>query len=366
MGLFTRRRAPPFTAGEEAMGGHAAGSLPSLIPAEMNFLNDTTISLSELATEKPVLAFARRLSHALTYTLPSPPVPTSTELDGIIDKKAKANVSRINYDTVFKLRLEADELASDEEIEYQDQDVKFEEDDHKRWSALLDEAGEGRSRARKKHRRRRRSISGESTHRSRSRSKSHVSPSQADSGLEYINNFPLTVSVPPSSSPFPSLSVKFQDNSDDDDEPTEDAARPISGVSTDQARSPAVPVGDGFDALDVMADYLFRYGCEKKKWFKKPSNSDREQRRSLNPSRITTGVCIRAKTGVQRTYPLNMTGLAEFETAITALNPEVSLLMLLLPISMLIMNFMPGSFQDPFAYRQDSHVYLHVCAQSQS
>ena len=254
----------------------------------------------------------------------------NTGLDGIIDEKAKANVSRITYDTVFKLKLEADELASDEEIEYQDQDVTLEEDDRKRWSALLDEAGEGRSRTRKKHRRRRPGrISGDSTHRSRSRSKSHVNPSQADSELEYINNFPLTVSVPPSSSPFPSLSVKFQDNFDDDDEPTEDAARPISGVSTDQARSPAVPVGDGFDALDVMADYLFRYGCEKKKWFRKPSNSDRDQRRSLNPSRIATGVCIRAKTGVQRTYPLNMTGLAEFETAITALNPEVSLVMLL-------------------------------------
>jgi hypothetical protein len=82
-------------------------------------------------------------------------------------------------------------------------------------------------------------------------------------------------------------------------------------------RSKAVPVGDGFDALDVMADHIFRIGVQKKKWFKAP-------KMGVKRDGIATGVTIRAKAGLYRTYPVDYEPLQEFEDAIVRLNPEVS------------------------------------------
>ena len=79
----------------------------------------------------------------------------------------------------------------------------------------------------------------------------------------------------------------------------------------------AVPVGDGFDALDVMADHIFRLGVTKKKWFKPP--------RAGKNNDFATGVSIRAKTGLYRTFPVGCPALDPFSEAITRLNPEVSL-----------------------------------------
>lgn len=326
MGFFTRRRAPAFTSATGAAGGHDSGHGHQLILAETNLLNNMASSHPEAVVESPVVTIARRLSHALAYTLPSPSVPSVTEAESRFDEKRKCNPSGMTYDTVSQLKLEADELASDEEIEYRDQDVKSLVDDHKRWSAVLREAGEERPRHGRKRRRRRRSVSHEM---SKSRLKPSSSRSPPNSGVNHDLEAPLTVSVPPASSPFPRLSVQFQDSSQDEQESTfENSTRLIPNSSPDLVRTLAVPIGDGFDALDVMADYLFRYGCEKKKWFQKPLNRSREQWRNTNRSDIATGVCIRAKTGVQRAYPLNMPGLVVFETAVTALNPEVSHILL--------------------------------------
>lgn len=85
-----------------------------------------------------------------------------------------------------------------------------------------------------------------------------------------------------------------------------------------QAKSPAVPVGDGYDALDVMADHIFRIGCQKKKWFKAP-------RMGSKRDDIGTGVTIRAKIGLYRTFPVGNKLLDEFEEAISRLNPEVAI-----------------------------------------
>jgi hypothetical protein len=82
-------------------------------------------------------------------------------------------------------------------------------------------------------------------------------------------------------------------------------------------RSKAVPVGDGFDALDVMADHIFRIGVQRKKWFKAP-------KMGIKRDGVATGVTIRAKAGLYRTYPVNYEPLEEFEDAISRLNPEVS------------------------------------------
>jgi hypothetical protein len=86
-----------------------------------------------------------------------------------------------------------------------------------------------------------------------------------------------------------------------------------------EAKKPrAVPVGDGYDALDVMADHIFRIGCNHKKWFKAP-------RLGAKRDAVGTGVTIRAKINRYRTYPVAYPALDEFEDAISRLNPEVAI-----------------------------------------
>jgi hypothetical protein len=84
-----------------------------------------------------------------------------------------------------------------------------------------------------------------------------------------------------------------------------------------KAETRVVPVGDGFDALDVMADHIFRIGVQKKKWFKAPRVGKRDD--------VATGVTLRARTGLYRTFPVKYEALEEFETAICKLNPEVAI-----------------------------------------
>ncbi|WRT65030.1 uncharacterized protein IL334_001972 [Kwoniella shivajii] len=80
----------------------------------------------------------------------------------------------------------------------------------------------------------------------------------------------------------------------------------------------AVLVGDGFDALDIMADHIFRLGVQKKKWFKAP-------RMGIRRHEAATGVTIRARTGLYRSFPVDYEALKPFEEAITKLNPEVAI-----------------------------------------
>lgn len=89
-------------------------------------------------------------------------------------------------------------------------------------------------------------------------------------------------------------------------------------LPNESTKSPAVPVGDGFDALDVMADHIFRIGCQKKKWFKAPRMGSRRDE-------VGTGLTIRAKIGLYRTFPVGYQLLDEFEEAISRLNPEVAI-----------------------------------------
>ncbi|KAL7424393.1 hypothetical protein Q5752_000075 [Cryptotrichosporon argae] len=80
----------------------------------------------------------------------------------------------------------------------------------------------------------------------------------------------------------------------------------------------AVLVGDGFDSTDVMADHIFRLGVTKKKWFKPPKVG-------APPHHVATGVTIRVKTGLYRTFPVDYEQLKPFETAIMRLNPEIAI-----------------------------------------
>lgn len=89
-----------------------------------------------------------------------------------------------------------------------------------------------------------------------------------------------------------------------------------SYLSSDRPK--AVPVGDGFDALDVMADHIFRIGVQKKKWFKPPKIG-------VAGEGVATGLTIRARTGLYRTFPVNYEALEPFEVAVTRLNPEVAI-----------------------------------------
>jgi hypothetical protein len=93
----------------------------------------------------------------------------------------------------------------------------------------------------------------------------------------------------------------------------------LDGVALYESEKPkAVLVGDGFDAIDVMADQIFRVGVQKKKWFKPP-------RLGLNKRDVATGVTIRVKTGLYRTFPVEYEALEPFEKAITRLNPEAAI-----------------------------------------
>ncbi|KAJ9112303.1 hypothetical protein QFC19_000722 [Naganishia cerealis] len=160
--------------------------------------------------------------------------------------------------------------------------------------------------------------------RSWSRSKQLSEKPHTESDLTLEGDSTISMGAVPTSSPFGRLSTEYQDDlSDDEDEPamhTSIRLLPSAPISP----SIAVPVGDGYDALDVMADYLFRFGCEQKKWFQRPPVTAKEKRRTYSSKHVATGVCIRAKTGIQRVYPANLPGLAAFETAVTALNPEVA------------------------------------------
>lgn len=93
----------------------------------------------------------------------------------------------------------------------------------------------------------------------------------------------------------------------------------LDGVALYESEKPkAVLVGDGFDAVDVMADQIFRVGVQKKKWFKPP-------RLGLNKRDVATGVTIRVKTGLYRTFPVEYEALEPFEQAINRLNPEAAI-----------------------------------------
>lgn len=75
------------------------------------------------------------------------------------------------------------------------------------------------------------------------------------------------------------------------------------------------------DALDIMGDHLYRYGCNWKKWFQPVD----EESYYFDSDQVATGICLRSDTGKQRSYPLNCAGMDEFEWAVTSLNPAVRL-----------------------------------------
>jgi hypothetical protein len=326
MGGFTRRKAPAFTITEApptpnlATPGSFDGSFTT-IPFEA-----ATVSARPSLTSRSSFSIGRRLSQAFIPTLGKVPRPSVTET---FNNEYAGNYRSGNFDAVFRLELEADVPASDEEIEPEKQRVETLNDDHRGWSSVVEEDNEERERRHDK-----RHASGlkkssrhrkHQTSRSRSRSKrsSRESPADSDNTVEVDQT--ITLPGVPTSSPFGRLSTKYEDESSDDEneEAIRSAEGPLSGSPF--TKSIAVPVGDGYDALDVMADYLFRFGCEKKKWFEKPPVTAKEKRRYYNSKHVATGVCIRAKTGVQRAYPTDLPGLTAFETAVTALNPEVSM-----------------------------------------
>ncbi|KAJ9105391.1 hypothetical protein QFC21_001761 [Naganishia friedmannii] len=271
---------------------------------------------------KPGFDIGRKLSQAFIPTLAKAPRPSVAET---FNNEKADNYPGRNFDAVFRLELEADVLASDEEIETEEQNIDTVHEDHRGWSSALEEDTEAQERRHGRRQASRRKKSSRHTKHQSSRSRSRSNgESLADYDHTLDVNRTITLAGVPSSSPFGRLSTKYQDELSDDDDKSviRVSDRPLSGTQTTQ--SIAVPVGDGYDALDVMADYLFRFGCEKKKWFRRPPITAMEKRRYNSSKHVTTGVCIRAKTGVQRAYPSNTPGLAAFETAVTALNPEVA------------------------------------------
>lgn len=326
MGVFSRRRAPAFTNTETYATPNIGASSGSFDGANgANPFEDVGLSARPPPLSRPGFNIGRKLSEAFIPTLAKAPRPSVTET--FDNEKFNHHPGR-NFDAVFRLELEADALASDEEIEPEEQQIAALNEDHRGWKSAIEEEDEEQVRRHgRKHASGRKKCSRRRTHqssRSRSRSKRSNRGRHGDSDDTSEVERTITLGGVPSSSPFGPFSEKYQDElSDDDDEQAiRITDRPLSDAPTPQ--SLAVPVGDGYDALDVMADYLFRFGCEKKKWFEKPPVTAKEKRKYNSENHVITGVCIRAKTGVQRAYPTNVPGLIAFETAVTALNPEVS------------------------------------------
>lgn len=71
------------------------------------------------------------------------------------------------------------------------------------------------------------------------------------------------------------------------------------------------------DALEMMADDIYRYGSDWRQWFVPPSPEN-------YLDNVNTGVAIRSKTGKQILYPYECPGLEDFGYAITELNTAVS------------------------------------------
>ncbi|KAJ9116614.1 hypothetical protein QFC20_000547 [Naganishia adeliensis] len=316
MGIFPHRR-PAFTSETPSTTSLGAASNPFADPGVTDV--DAGAHQTTQGTRSS-LSFGRRLSQALLPTLPKAPVLFATET--VWNENREYVPSGPTFDSVFRLTVEADELASDEEVNTEHQIVEERDDRTKRWSAIVEQ--DEREHKRRGGRNRHKQRSSSQRDRSRSRSKRRRTQDvELAVDLEVATLSDLT--GVPTSSPFGRLAAANLTTGIDDEEVTIDHTlnRTLSALPQETIeQSRAVPVGDGFDALDVMADYLFRFGCEKKKWFKKPPVTARARQRT--GSHVTTGVCIRAKTGVQRTYPLNLPGLLPFEMAVTALNPEVA------------------------------------------
>jgi hypothetical protein len=93
----------------------------------------------------------------------------------------------------------------------------------------------------------------------------------------------------------------------------QEAAQPTDGGT--RGDNGATASDGGNDALDVMADSIFRSGC-RLGWF---------HTRLGEPDGIITGVCIRSKYGGTRSQPLNHPSFRPFEDAVVDLNARVAL-----------------------------------------
>jgi hypothetical protein len=98
-------------------------------------------------------------------------------------------------------------------------------------------------------------------------------------------------------------SYNSEDGDDFDEMPTANKSR---------KRQPRI-----LDAMEMMADDLYRYGCDWRQWFSPPSADNAY-------GNVNTGVALRAKKGAHILYPHTCPGLEEFGWAVTELNPMVS------------------------------------------
>lgn len=96
--------------------------------------------------------------------------------------------------------------------------------------------------------------------------------------------------------------------SEDDDDFTE-----MPTANNSRIRQPRI-----LDAMEMMADDLYRYGCDWRQWFTPPSIDNAY-------GNVNTGVALRSKKGSHILYPHTCPGLEEFGWAVTELNPMVSL-----------------------------------------
>lgn len=185
------------------------------------------------------------------------------------------------------------------------------------WQSTLGWATEPPKGSRRKGKR---SAHGDKNKRKRHRAKRVVR--DLDQDLDAFNSFAQNGQAPfvkPETASRPNSLDSLDPSITDVSRAIQNAPGALDGVELYKSDKPkAVLFGDGFDAVDVMADQIFRIGVQKKKWFKPP-------RLGLKRREVATGVTIRVKTGLYRTFPVEYEALEPFEEAISRLNPEVAI-----------------------------------------
>ncbi|KAJ9112322.1 hypothetical protein QFC19_000742 [Naganishia cerealis] len=104
------------------------------------------------------------------------------------------------------------------------------------------------------------------------------------------------------------------------------------------------------DALEMMADDIYRYGSDWRQWFV-PSTPENFM------ENVNTGVSIRSKNGKHVLYPYACPGLKEFGSAIDELNPAIAL-KLSSPIIRTILADFVGEREAQFTINANSRIQV--------
>ncbi|KAE8540333.1 hypothetical protein D1P53_003278 [Cryptococcus gattii VGV] len=285
--------------------------------------NDPTTQLRAICNQHQTTALDRKLSQAFVPAWSNKanyPAPTYDKegrrvSDGVKNRVEEDLISEVFYDTRLTIDEPGDEDAQ-EGLSRTEDGLEKEKRKYFGWNeAPICELSEADRRDRKKYRNKNCGNDLTVGHRPRDRHRSKRAMREFDKDLDAFNKYAQNCLVPLTGS-------RYVDGLRPCNVSTGSGMKGLNILDSIHLRilNPSsddrltVPVGDGFDALDVMGDHIFRIGTQKKKWFKTPT---------MGNSNVATGVSIRAKTGLYRSFPVHLDRLQPFEDAMAQLNPEV-------------------------------------------